>query len=886
MIWRFPQPNQAFGYWRSQGQRWRSRGRWRSLAILLFGITVMLCVMRGPGLAQVASGAGASAIAQSVVVPAEVTFDQGRRLYEAGRYREALTALQVAMETFQQRGDRLRTAMTLSNLALVQQQLGQITAAMQAVDQSLALLQTVQTAEQPQILAQTLEVHGGLQLERGQTEAALQTWQKTEMLYRQLDDPTGLVRSRLNQAQALQILGFYRRSLALLTELQPTLQGQPDSLVKVAALRSLGEALQLAGDLERSRQILETSLALARRLQAPGEISAVLSSLGNTARAQQKGQEAIAYYEEATAIAPTPLSQTQAQINLLTLLVNDGQTTQAQALRSPIQAQLGALPTSQGSIYARISFAQSVMKLDEVGQAIAPELARSLATAAQQAKTLGDIRAESYALGTLGHLYEQAGQWQNSQTVTQQALTLARTLNAADISYRWYWQLGRLKRQQGDIAGAIAAYDNAVGDLQTLRGDLVSVNRDVQFSFRESVEPVYRESVALLLEAQGQQPSEPTLDKARQRIEALQLAELDNFFQEACLNERTVLLDKIVDQDNPTAAIIYPIILPDALQVIVKIPKQPLRYHTIRKTQAEVEAVAVKLQQRLVEPDAVSEVRNLSQQVYSWLVAPIASDLQASGVNTLVFVLDGALRSVPMAALYDGKQYLVENYAVSLSLGLQLLNPKPLAEEKLQVLAAGLVQPPPPYEQFPPLPEIKSEFELINQAGVAKRQLLDAAFTSQALANTVNAAPFNVVHLATHGQFSSQAKDTFILAADGPINVTELDSLLRSRGQTQNEAIELLVLSACQTAAGDRRATLGLAGVAVRAGARSTLASLWQISDRSTALFIGEFYQQLAQGNVTKAEALRQAQLTLMREYPNFNRPIYWAPYVLVGNWL
>jgi len=885
MIWRFPQPNQAFRHWRSRGQRWRSRGSWRRVAVLLFGLTVTFCAMKGPGLAQAPSGAGGGAIAQSVVA-ADVTFDQGRRLYEAGRYREALTALQVAMETFQQQGDRLRSAMTLSNLALVQQQLGQITAAMQAVDQSLALLQTVQTAEQPQILAQTLEVHGGLQLERGQTEAALQTWQKTEMLYRQLDDPTGLVRSRLNQAQALQILGFYRRSLALLTELQPTLQGQPDSLVKVAALRSLGEALQLAGDLERSRQILETSLVLARRLQAPGEISAVLSSLGNTARAQQKGQVAIAYYEEATAIAPTPLSQTQAQINLLTLLVNEGQTTQAQALRSPIQAQLGALPTSQGSIYARISFAQSVMKLDEVGRAIAPELARSLATAAQQAKTLGDIRAESYALGTLGHLYEQAGQWQNSQTVTQQALTLARTLNAADISYRWYWQLGRLKRQQGDIAGAIAAYDNAVGDLQTLRGDLVSVNRDVQFSFRESVEPVYRESVALLLESQGQQPSEPTLDKARQRIEALQLAELDNFFQEACLNERTVLLDKIVDQDNPTAAIIYPIILPDALQVIVKIPKQPLRYHTIRKTQAEVEAVAVKLQQRLVEPDAVSEVRNLSQQVYSWLVAPIASDLQASGVNTLVFVLDGALRSVPMAALYDGKQYLVENYAVSLSLGLQLLNPKPLAEEKLQVLAAGLVQPPPPYEQFPPLPEIKSEFELINQAGVAKRQLLDAAFTSQALANTVNAAPFNVVHLATHGQFSSQAKDTFILAADGPINVTELDSLLRSRGQTQNEAIELLVLSACQTAAGDRRATLGLAGVAVRAGARSTLASLWQISDRSTALFIGEFYQQLAQGNVTKAEALRQAQLTLMREYPNFNRPIYWAPYVLVGNWL
>lgn len=886
MIWRFPQPKRAFGRWRSRRLLWNRGGRWRCLAVLLFGLTVVLCGMKGPGLAQGVAVPGAEVGAIAQATPGENALEEGRQLYEAGRYREALTALQGAMATFQQRGDRLRTAMTLSNLALVQQQLGQITAALQAIDQSLQLLDSTTAQEQPQILAQTLEVQGGLQLEQGQTETALQTWQRAETLYRQLDDPTGLVRSRVNQAQALQILGFYRRSLAVLTELQPLLQTQPNSVAKVAALRSLGEALQLAGDLERSRQTLENSLALARQLQAKDEMSAVLSSLGNTARAQQQTSAAIAYYEEARAIAPTALGQAQAQVNLLTLLVNAGQTAQAQALRSSLQTQLAALPLSQGRIYAQISLAQSVMKLGRPERAIAVELAQNLATAAQQAKSLGDIRAESYALGTLGQVYEQAGQWQNAQTVTQQALTLARTLNAADISYRWYWQLGRLQRQQGEIAGAIAAYDKAVSDLQTLRGDLVSVNRDVQFSFRESVEPVYRESVALLLESQGQQPSEATLDKARQRIEALQLAELDNFFQEACLNERTVLLDKIVDQDNPTAAIIYPIILPNELQVIVKIPKQPLRYHTISKPQGEVEAIATKLQQRLVEPDAVGEVKNLSQQVYSWLVAPIASELQANGVNTLVFVLDGALRSVPMAALYDGKQYLVENYAVALSLGLQLLNPKPLSTEKLQVLAAGLVQPPPPYEQLPPLPEIKSEFELITQAGVSGRQLLDAAFTSRSLATTVNAAPFNVVHLATHGQFSSQAKDTFILAADGPINVTELDSLLRSRGQAQTEAIELLVLSACQTATGDRRATLGLAGVAVRAGARSTLASLWQISDRSTALFIGEFYKQLAQANVTKAEALRQAQLALMKEYPNFSRPLYWAPYVLVGNWL
>lgn len=116
--------------------------------------------------------------------------------------------------------------------------------------------------------------------------------------------------------------------------------------------------------------------------------------------------------------------------------------------------------------------------------------------------------------------------------------------------------------------------------------------------------------------------------------------------------------------------------------------------------------------------------------------------------------------------------------------------------------------------------------------------------------------------------------------------MTQFDTFLRRRDETRSPAIELLVLSACQTAAGDNRATLGLAGAAVRAGARSTLASLWNIGDRSTAILMGAFYKELASSEVTKAEALRRAQVMLLQQYPNYSRPGYWAAYVLVGNWL
>jgi CHAT domain-containing protein len=441
--------------------------------------------------------------------------------------------------------------------------------------------------------------------------------------------------------------------------------------------------------------------------------------------------------------------------------------------------------------------------------------------------------------------------------------------------------LGRLLKAQENIPGAIAAYDSAVATLQSLRSDLVAVNREVQFNFRDSVEPIYRQSVELLLQEQGE--NKPDLDKVRKRIEALQLAELDNFFREACLNNQFVLLDKLIDIDNPNTAIFYPIILENQLEVILKLPQQPLIRKTSVVKREKLEEAIAQMREKIVEPDGIQQFQQASQKLYQWLIKPVETDLKSSGVNTLVFIPDGSLRNISMSALSDGKEYLVQNYALAVSPGLQLFTPKPLAQSRLNALAGGLSQPPPD-EDFTPLPNVKVELKLIQESGVSTTTLLDENFLSTTLGKTINAQPFRVVHLATHGQFSSRAKDTFILAADGRINVSELDNLLKSREQKRTEPVELLVLSACETAAGDNRAALGLAGVALRAGARSTLASLWQIGDNSTALFIDEFYRQLIAGKTT-AEALRLAQLTLLKT-PEYNRPMYWAPYVLVGNWL
>jgi CHAT domain-containing protein len=245
-----------------------------------------------------------------------------------------------------------------------------------------------------------------------------------------------------------------------------------------------------------------------------------------------------------------------------------------------------------------------------------------------------------------------------------------------------------------------------------------------------------------------------------------------------------------------------------------------------------------------------------------------------------------------MAVLHDGKEFLIEKYAIAYTPGLNLLDSKPLARGKISALKAGLSEPREITLSssttpllFSALPFVKQELEAL-QSNVAGQLLLNQDFTTATIQKEINSIPFPVVHLATHGQFSSNEKDTFILTWDDRLNVNQLNTLLRSREEIGRNPIELLVLSACQTAAGDRRAALGLAGVAVRAGARSTLATLWLVSDEGTAELMTRFYQELTNPTISKAEALRRAQVALLKNSRYQQKPEIWAPYVLVGNWL
>jgi len=918
----------------------RSQGFWLSIAVLTF----LLVTTVSPGVAQHPSSLSyqigarnplylkqareqgeekAGIIINNQLSSASSLLESGKTLFAAGRLTEAARVWQQAAASYSEQGNSLGQARSLNYLSLAYLNLGEWEQAQRRISQCLNLLQTADNLpdEATGILAESLNTQGNIQLALGQTVTALDTWQQAAIAYESVGDITGKLGSQINQARALQSLGNYRRSQKLLEQALAQLQSQPEAAIKATGLRMLGVALQAVGDLVQSQEVLEQSLAITQQLEGKNPVfsrdtSATLLSLGNTLTALQETEAALKRYQQAATVATNPLTRTEALLNQLNLLVKTQQWKEAQTLLSQIQSHLLNLPPSRASVYAQVNFAANLMKMGGLGDAETRRrrdaetflvsnsqfpipkqttnnkrqttndkqqttnnkrqfIAQLLAKAIGEARTLQDQQAEAYALGQLGHLYELTTQWQEAKELTEQAIVIAQKIKAADIAAPWQWQLGRILKQQGQINGAVAAYSSAVATLQSLRQELVTSNPDLQFSFTESVEPVYRELVALLLQSN---PSQANLQQARELIEALQLAELENFFRQACLQP----LPQMIDEVDLNAAVIYPIILPDRLAVIVSRPGKPLFHYETKLPQAEIENAIAQLRLYL-SPHFFDEDRlQKSQQLYDWLIKPAEPELVANGVETLVFVLDGSLRSLPMAALYDGKQYLIEKYSIALTPGLQLLEPQPLKPEQFKALTAGLSQP---RQGFSALPAVEEEVNQI-ASEVSSTILLNSKFTLEQLRAEINSVPFPVIHLATHGQFSSKAQETFLVTWDGNLKVEDLAQLLGTRKQDITNPLELLVLSACQTATGDNKAALGLAGFAVRSGARSTLATLWQVNDKSTAKLMVEFYSSLTQqSGITKAEALRTAQLKLLAQ-PQYQHPFYWAPFVLVGNWL
>ncbi|MEM9008441.1 MAG: DVUA0089 family protein, partial [Cyanobacteria bacterium P01_F01_bin.86] len=532
--------------------------------------------------------------------PLETLLGEASQAYQQADYRQAATLWTEAATTLAQGDDALAYASTLSNLALAYHHLGEWDQAQAAIATTQHILTPEVATAQPWLLAQTLNTQASLQLARGDAQAALSNWQLAAEAYTQAGNEGGQLRVQLNQTQAWQSLGFQQRAATQLEAIATALAAQPPSAVQAVTLLSLGNVLRAQGEAERSQQTLETALAVTQPLQQPHLTSAILLNLGHTAQVQTQPGQALDYYQQALKTASTPLGQFQAQVSQLDLLLTENPSA-AEAfwstLEPNLQAQTTALPASREAMYAQLHLAATLLQANSSansqsphpsGNALAtPEQIQTLLdTVGRQAQRLGDPLAQTYTLGYQAQVYSQTQQWAVAASITTQALQQAQILDAPEMIYQWARQLGQVRQAQGDRPGAIAAYTEAIDALSVVRVSLNAASDDVQFTFRDTVEPVYRELVKLLLQGEAGQPAEPaSLEQARLLVENLQLAELQDYFQDGCIQGESIIADAV----DPTAAVIYPIVLDDRLDVIVSVAGQPMHHHSTPIVPGQVE---------------------------------------------------------------------------------------------------------------------------------------------------------------------------------------------------------------------------------------------------------------------------------------------------------
>jgi len=587
-------------------------------------------------------------------------------------------------------------------------------------------------------------------------------------------------------------------------------------------------------------------------------------------------------------------------------------------------SQLAAAPAGEVRARHALHLAAQARSLGDAGTALAHRLAE-----AARSEAAGSAALLAEADDLLSSLYEAAGRDEEALRLAERGLQQAQQTPARELAVPLEWRAARVAQRAGRGEQALVAYRRAVGHIEAVRSDIPVTYLDGRSSFRDTLEPVYLGLTDLLLQRAAADRGAgrlALLRQARDTVELIKQTELEDYLRDRC-SVGNARRDSAAALPAGTA-IYYPIILPDRLELLLETAQGI--------DQVQVPVAADELRRAALDFVAVlrsrSPYRVRAEALYRWLVAPIEPLLAERGVQTLVAVPDGVLRLVPLAALHDGRDFLLKRLTVATVPGLSMTEltrrdgGRP--GNTVAALLAGMSEPGPVVDKLPAavvdtvldpatdparggadtrsdterrqarttalrealaLPGVKQEIEEIGRVlgagarGTSSTSLLDRGFTLAALERELTTRHYPVVHIASHGVFGDSADTTFIMTYDELLTLDALQKLLSAQ-RRQGRTIEMITLSACQTAEGDDRAPLGMSGTAIKARARSALGTLWPVSDDAAQRLMTQLYRRLAEGGISKVEALRAAQLELVNQR-RFDHPFYWAPFILIGDW-
>ena len=832
---------------------------------------------------------------------------EGDRQYQVSQFGAALKLWQQALIIYRKIGDRRGEGAVLGNIGLVFYSFGIYAKSIDYHLQSLEIAREIKDRRNEGTAIGNLGITYYL---LGKYNQAIDYYLQSLVIFRELKHRQGEGNALGNLGLVYHSLGIYAKaidyhlqSLAISLEIK-------DRRGEEKTLGNLGIVYFSLGKYDKAIDYHMQQLKIAKDINDRRGESQALGNLGESYEQIGKRLVAINYYLQSLKIARD---------------INDRR--------------------GQGGMLGNLGI--SYRKLGKYDKAIEFYL-QSL----EIAREIKDRRGEGNAIGNLGNIYKDIGKYDKAIEFHLQSLAIARGIKDRDSEGVALGQLGLdfAKLSQPELA--VFFYKQSINVREAIRIDIRRLDKNIQKSYLNTVEYTYRRLADLLLQ-QGR------IMEALQVLDLLKVQELQDFFKDVKGNEKTAqgieLLNEekefwqsfnkqnidltttntpqILQQLRQTApaqniklaaykdlqtrlqklgsnsALLYPLILDDRLELVLFVPNAPPISRTVKVKQTELIKVAEQFREDIQKPNSLA-VLDPANKLYNWMIEPIANDLKQANIKTIIYAPDGVMRHVPLAALYDGKQWLVEKYRINYITALSLTNIDPQTQQTPRILAgaftdrSGTVKIGDNNISFSSLPAALPEVENLVTNFPNTTKLIDKDFNRKAI-DSDNLNQYNIIHFATHAHLvAGSPEDSFVL-----LNNNEYVTL-RQVKDWKLPNVGLAVFSACQTALGGKLSSgieiIGFGYQLQQAQARASIATLWEISDGGTQALMGKFYERMKLTS-SSAEALQQAQIDLIRSNgkstdekragvritwqgikpeveSQLNHPYYWAPFILIGN--
>jgi CHAT domain-containing protein/tetratricopeptide (TPR) repeat protein len=840
----------------------------------------------------------------------------GRVYSNLGFKPKALAYYNQALTLYRAIKDRAGEATTLNNIGGVYDDLGEKQKALDYYQQSLPLSRAVGDRAGE---ATTLNNIGAVYDALGEKQKALDYYQQALPLRSAVSDRAGEARTLNNIGSVYDDLGEKQKALDYYQQALPLWRAVGDLAGKAATLNNIGRVYDDLGEKQKALDFYQQALALSRVVGARAGEARTLNNIGLVYDALGEKQKALDYYQQS--------------LPLMRAVGDRG--GEASTLNN-----IGLVYSALGEKQRALDFYQQALPLW-----------RAVGNRGGEARTLNNIAA----------LLQKQKQPQLAIIFYKQSVNVYETLRGdikglskelqqtytESVAYT-YRNLSDLLLEQDRILEAQRVLDllkvQELDDyLRTVRGNNNTEKGIIKLPPEQKIDAGIESILAKAVNI-GQEISQlqerrklngkltPSEEKQLAQLWEQQEKIVENFNQFIESPEVIALINQLKPQtrsadllnnlgnlnglpDNlknlhQNAVLLYPLILEDRLELILTTPDSPPVRRTVKVTKKELNETILAFRKALKTP--LEDAKKPAQKLYEWLIQPIENDLKTANAKTIIYAPDGQLRYIPLAGLYDGKQWLIERYRINniTAASLTDFNTKP--EPKMQVLAGAFIQGNYKFKlgeqnfNFSGLPFAGKEINQLADNVSATTKFIDKDFNPQIIPQMDS---YTIVHWATHAAFVvGTPEQSFVLFGDGtPVTLKDM-----KKWQFKN--LDLIVLSGCETGLGGNFGTgieiLGLGYQLQNAGARAVIASLWSVDDGGTQALMNAFYAALKTGKYSKAEALQQSQIALINSnngsseqqrgpsievisngvpdnvVNRLSHPYYWSPFILIGNGL